>query len=179
MFSLDNWALILAMRFNVKKYDILRISRSQTAATRDPYQIGPTQKMEHKQRRAARFVCNTHSYYSSVTSLISTLGWADLASRRKDLRLALFYNVVFGLLAVPTEDILVHADSCTRACHGYIYSTMHTGSPFFLRTIPKWNILPPFIAEAPSIDIFKASLNPSAAPTSSCLVSPGLTISCI
>ena len=38
--------------------------------------------------------------------MISTLGWADLASRGKDLCLALFYKVVFGLLAVPTEDIL-------------------------------------------------------------------------
>ena len=116
--------------------------------------------------------------------MISTLGWADLASRRKDLRLALFYKVVFGLLAVPTEDILLRADSRTRASHGYKYSTIRANTEphrqsLFPRTIPEWNILPPSKAEAPSIDIFKARLNQSAAPTSPRAVSPELTISCI
>ena len=113
--------------------------------------------------------------------MITTLGWTDLASRRKDLRLALFYKTVFGLLAVPTDDI---ADSRTRASHRYKYSTIRANTEpyrqsFFPRTIPEWNILPPSIAEAPSIDTFKARLNPSAAPISRRAVSPDLTTSCI
>ena len=115
--------------------------------------------------------------------MISTLGWDGLASRRKDLCLALFYKVVFGLLAVPTEDIL-RADSRTRASHGYNHSTIRANTEpyrqsFFPGTIPEWNILSPSVAEAPSIDIFKARLNQSAAPTSRRAVSPELKISCI
>ena len=115
--------------------------------------------------------------------MISTLGWADLASRRKDLCLAFLYKVVFGLLAAPTEDML-RADSRTRASHGYKHSTICANTEpysqsFLPWTIPEWNILSPSIAEAPSIDIFKARLNPSAAPTSRRAVSPELTISCI
>ena len=246
--SLDNWASIWGMRFNVKKCDILRICRSQTPISRiytlgeqpldqvneakylgitisdeldwsphidfitskasntlsflrrnwrscpqslrelaysslvrsqldyaaakwNPYQVGHTQKIERIQRRVARFVCNNYSYYSSVTSTISTLGWTDLASRRKDLRLALFYKIVFGLLAVPTEDILLRADSRTRASHSYKYSTIRANTEpyrqsFFPRTIPEWNILPPSIAEAPSIDILRHALTPLAAAQS-------------
>ena len=139
--------------------------------------------MERIQRRAARFVCNNYSDYNSVTSMISTLGWADLASRGKDLCLALFYKVVFGLLAMPTEDIL-RADSHTHASHGYKYSTIRANTEpyrksFFPGTIPEWNILSPSVAEAPSINIFKARLNPSAAPTSRRAVSPEQKISCI
>ena len=90
--------------------------------------------------------------------MISTLGWAELASRMKDLCLALFYKVVFGLLAVPKEAVLLRADSRTRASHGYKYSTISANTEsyrqcFFPRTVPEWNILPPSIAEAPSIDI--------------------------
>ena len=163
---------------------LVRSQLDYAAATWDPYQVGHTQKIERIQRRAARFVCNNYSYYCCVTSMISTLGWTDLASRRKDLRLALFYKTVFGLLAVPTEDILLLADSRTRASHRYKYSTIRANTQpyrqsFFPRTIPEWNKLPPSIAEAPSIDTFKARLNPSAAPTSRRAVSPELTISCI
>ena len=163
---------------------LVRSKLDYAAATWDPYQVGHTQNIERIQRRAARFVCNNYSYYSSVTSMISTLGWTDLASRRKDLRLALFYKTVFGLLAVATEDILLCADSRTRASHRYKYSTIRANTEpyrqsFFPRTIPEWNILPPSIAEAPSIDTFKARLNPSAAPTTRRAASPEPTISCI
>ena len=72
--------------------------------------------------------------------MISTLGWADLASRKKDLRPALFYEIVFGLLAVPTEDILLRADSLTPTSHSYKYSTIRANTEpyrqsFFSRTI--------------------------------------------
>ena len=145
--------------------------------------MGNAQKIERIQRRAARFVCNDYSYYSSVTAMISTLGWTDLASRRRDLRLTLFYKVVFGLLAVPTEDTLIRADSRTRASHSHKFRTIRAKTEayrqsFFPRTIPDWNQLPPSIVEAPSIDSFKARLNPSAAPSSRCAVSLGLADSC-
>ena len=109
--------------------------------------------------------------------MISTLGWADLASRRKDLRLALFYKVVFGLLAVPTEDILLRADYRTRASHGYKYSTIRANTEpyrqsFFPRTIPEWNILPPSIAEAPSIDILRHALTHRQPPLAAAQSAP-------
>ena len=199
--SLNNWASIWGMRFNVTKCNILRISRSQTpisrintlggqpldqankakylgitisdeldwsppidfitskasntesflrrnlwscpqslrelayislvrsqldyaAATWDPYQDGHAQKIKCHTAQGRPICMNNYSYHCSVTSMISTLGWADLAPRREDLCLALFYKVVFGLLAVPTEDILLCADSRTHTSHGYKYNTI-------------------------------------------------------
>ena len=90
------------------------------------------------------------------------MGWPGL-QKEGPTRLALFYKVVFGLLAVPTEDILLCADSHTRASHSYKYSTIRDNTEpyrqsFIPRTIPEWNILPPSIAEAPSIDILRHAL---------------------
>ena len=77
----------------------------------DPHHTSDTNRLEQVQRRAARFVCNNCSPYSSVTQMLSDLGWQQLKDRRKHIRLALFYEIVHHLIAVPHEDILRKADS--------------------------------------------------------------------
>ena len=47
-------------------------------------------KIEMLQRRAARWVYNDYSPYSSVTDMLSNLGWRSLELRRYDLRIAMF-----------------------------------------------------------------------------------------
>ena len=44
-------------------------------------------KIEMVQRRAARWVSNDYSTYSSVTEMMSNLGWRSLENRRYDARL--------------------------------------------------------------------------------------------
>ncbi len=62
----------------------------------DPYLEGDKNNMEKIQRRAARMVCSDYRLTSSVTSMLKELGWESLEERRRELRLALMYKVVFG-----------------------------------------------------------------------------------
>ena len=78
------------------------------------------------QRRAVRFVCNNYSPYSSVTQMLSDLVWQQLKDRRKHIRLALFYEIVHYLIAVPHEDFLLKADPRTRSSHNYKYRTLRS-----------------------------------------------------
>ena len=52
------------------------------------------------QQRAAHFTCRDYSRESSVSQMLKELGWQDLAERRKEARLALFYKIVNGLVAI-------------------------------------------------------------------------------
>ena len=47
-------------------------------------------KIEMLQRRAARWVCYDYSPYSSVTDILSILGWRSLEFRRYDSLIAMF-----------------------------------------------------------------------------------------
>ena len=49
-----------------------------------------TNKIEMVQRRAARWVTNDYSPYSSVSNMLSNLGWRSLEKRRYDARLITF-----------------------------------------------------------------------------------------
>ena len=59
-----------------------------------PYTKDNINKIEKVQRRAARWVTNDYSSYSSVTDMLSNLGWRSLENRRTDTRLAMFYKIV-------------------------------------------------------------------------------------
>ena len=127
-----------------------------------------TTKLEQVQRRAARFVCNDYRYTSSVTSMLQQLGWKNLASRRKDLRLALLYKVIHHLIAVPVDErFLITGDTRLRANHQHKFRHLPSScaqfkNSFYPRTIPEWNALSKDIVEAPSIDAFKNRLSPTA-----------------
>jgi len=63
-------------------------------------------------------VSNDYGRHSSVTSMLTRLGWATLEQRRENQRLTMLYKVVHGLVAVPTTH-LTAADSRTRANHSF------------------------------------------------------------
>ena len=54
-----------------------------------PYTKENINKIEKVQRRAARWVTNDYSSYSSVMDMLSNLGWRPLENRRTDTRLAI------------------------------------------------------------------------------------------
>ena len=151
-------------------FSLVRSKLEYSASIWDPYLKKDITLLEQVQRRAARFVSNDYRYRSSVTSMLQELGWQDLASRRRDIRLALFYKVIHHLVAVPIDDkFLIKADIRTRANNGYKYRIPKTNceefrSFFYSRTIPDWNRLPQSTVEAPSIDAFKQRLSPTAQP---------------
>ena len=53
-----------------------------------PHLAKDINKLENIQRRSARFVNGDYRTTSSVTQMLQELGWQDLQSRRRDLRLA-------------------------------------------------------------------------------------------
>ena len=57
------------------------------AAIWDPYLGKDISSIVMVQRRAARFVTNDYAYTSSVSDMMTELGWHSLADRRSDIRL--------------------------------------------------------------------------------------------
>ena len=75
-----------------------------------PYTKENKGKIEMVQRRAARWVSNDYSIYSSVTEMMSNLGWRSVENRRYDACLLMFYKIVHGLVAIPVPSYLEHPE---------------------------------------------------------------------
>ena len=102
--------------------------------------------------------------------MLYDLGWRDLSDRRRQLRLALLYNVVTGHVAVGPDQIgLVAADNRTRANHRFKFRAIGASScglcnSFAARTVGDWNQLPVVIVEQESPAAFKNQLACRNAP---------------
>ena len=85
------------------------------------------------QRRAARWVCNDYSSYSSVTDMLSNLGWRSLELWRYDLHIPMFYKIVYGLVAIPVPPYFEHP--MVQTCHHPLaYRQIHTSVSYYFYT---------------------------------------------
>ena len=75
----------------------------------------------------ARMVSNDYGRHSSVTSMLTRLGWATLEQRRENQRLTMMHKVVHGLVAVPSTH-LTAADSRSRANHSFKFRSISCNS---------------------------------------------------
>ena len=74
-----------------------------------PICSGSIKKIESVQRRAARFTIGLYQRTSSVNAMLTHLNWELLASRWHAARLLMFYNIHYGLVAIPVPlDIKLH-----------------------------------------------------------------------
>ena len=123
-------------------------------------------KHEQIQRKAARWARGKYGIIS-VTSLLRDLGWADLADRRRNLRIILLYRIIHNLLAVPPDSVDIKR--ATRPPRGSKNPqnlqrprARDKASPLWhctvFRTIPDWNNLPASVAEADSLPVFRSRL---------------------
>jgi len=129
----------------------------------DPYLKKQTDQLEMTQRRAARFVTQDYSSYSSVTSMLQSLSWISLSTRRRNHRLCLMFQISNHLIAIPPEPFLTAADNRTRAKHNkkykvYSSKTEAFKNSFFPRTIVDWNSLPASVVGSPSLESFRSRL---------------------
>ena len=143
---------------------LVRSVLEYAATVWDPFLSKDITLLEKVQRRAARFVKNDYSRTSSVTAMLDSLGWKNLADRRRELRLALLYKITHEKVAISADSIgLSRPNSSTRARHKYKYTvqranTRELNNFFVHRTVSDWNTLPAAIAETDSVDSFKRKL---------------------
>ncbi|XP_071123594.1 uncharacterized protein [Mytilus edulis] len=138
----------------------LRPRVEYSAAIWDPHTQENTDKIERVQRRAARYIFNNYSNESSVTSMISKLNWIPLYQRRVNIRLCLFYKIVNGLVAIPTDTYLIPQNRTSRHYNTMAYTIfsprhVYYKFSFFPRTVIAWNKLPESKVKAPKIEAFK------------------------
>ena len=112
------------------------------------------------QRRAARFVTHRYHNTSSVSDMLTILGWRSLQNRRIDSRLAMLYKINNNLVAIPSNPYLIPISRRTRHTHTVAFQIPHCRSDyrkysFFPRTIRDWNSLPPDIPTAKTLESFK------------------------
>ena len=80
---------------------LVRPQVEYASAVWSPYTKENINKIEMLQRRVAHWVYNDYSPYSSVTDMLSNLGWQSLELWRYDSRIAMFYKIMYGLVAIP------------------------------------------------------------------------------
>ncbi|XP_078597679.1 uncharacterized protein LOC144873858 [Branchiostoma floridae x Branchiostoma japonicum] len=126
----------------------------------DPHTKKNTDKIEAVQRRAARFVLNRFHNTSSVSSMLSTLGWQSLKQRRKTARLGTLFKIHHGIVQCPViSSKLVPPPTRQRRKHNCQFKQITTRTlcrdgSFLPRTIKDWNSLPAVTVEAATVDTF-------------------------
>ena len=142
---------------------LVRPTLDYCCAVWNPHEAQHIHQLEMVQRRAARFVMNRYHNTSSVSSMLDTLGWESLMERRAKFSVTLMYKIVHSHVAIHTQPHFTPAYSNTRTQHTHKFlqvqgRTDYHNNSYFVRVIPLWNLLPATIAEAPSLDAFKARL---------------------
>ena len=69
--------------------------------------------IESVQRRAARFINNDYSRYSSVSSMLTDFNWLSLQSRRRICDLGMFYKIHRGQVNISFPYDLISVPSMT------------------------------------------------------------------
>ena len=112
--------------------------------------MGPTPrkniyKMDMIQRRAARYTCNRWHNISSVTEMVSHLGWEPLAARRRNTRLCMMYKIAHTVVGDPWAEWLTTTKRVTRGFHSCLevysdlQSTQHRVSPCILTPLSNFS----------------------------------------
>jgi hypothetical protein len=120
----------------------------------DPHTQLHAGRLEMVQRRAARWVTGRYHNTSSVTNMLSQLGWRSLAQRRSDSRLTMMYKVTRGLVDIPMGNFFrfqrdgIHIQPIFSRTQYYEFSY----SP---RTIVDWNALPRDVLRVGTVATFK------------------------
>ena len=141
---------------------LVRPHLEYAAASWDPYTARDITQLEKVQRRAARFAKSDFQRTTSVTQLLTELDWSQLADRRRVARLSMFFKAVHGLVAIPTDKLLLPSRYTRQSGQDTFINLpcrINTYKFSFLpRTITDWNALPESTRSKPSVDYFRRTL---------------------
>ncbi|MES9994057.1 MAG: reverse transcriptase family protein, partial [Candidatus Thiodiazotropha sp.] len=134
-----------------------------------PYTKQNIHKIEMVQRRAARWVSGKYSSYDSVSAMLGNLGWRPLEHRRNDSRLAMFYKIQYGLVAIEMPTYFERPTRITRHMHPLCFRQVHCAADyyrysFFPMTVVLWNRLPAEVVVLPDLDSFKTEVSKISYP---------------
>ena len=116
--------------------------------------------IEMTQRRAAGWVKNKFSTYDSVTDMLSELGWRSLEFRRIDARMIMFYELVYGYVAIDLPTYFKKPLRYTRHMHPLSFRQIHTTAryyqhSFYPASIVLWNRIPSKVVLLEDLDSFR------------------------
>jgi len=130
------------------------------------YLVGDCKQLEKVQRRAARFVKRDYKSMTSVSSLISQLGWQTLSGRGGNSRLSLMYKSLHGLTCISTSPFRRPSKTTRSADYDTFFVLSSRVDPykysFYPRTTVDWNALPASVKSRPSIHSFRCAIRSSS-----------------
>ena len=112
----------------------------------DPSAEGTKHDLEMVQRRAARFVLDDYDRNSSVTRMLSEIGWEALETRRKASRLIMLHKLYHGNSKLDVSSIILEPHYLGRNDHRKKVRRIQSRllsyhNSYFPRTIRDWNKL--------------------------------------
>jgi len=133
---------------------LVRPHLEYAAAAWDPYVAGDCKQLGKVQCRAARFVKRDYRSTTSVSSLISQLGWQTLSHPRRNSRLSLMYMSLHSLAGISTSPFR-RSSKPARSADGDTFCVFSSRTDpykysFCPRTIVDWNALPASVKSRPS-----------------------------
>ncbi|XP_072032845.1 uncharacterized protein [Amphiura filiformis] len=145
---------------------LMRPQLDYAAEAWNPYTITVVNRIEQVQRAAARFVFRDFRRTTSVSSLINTLGWDQLHTRRLASQLTMFYKIQHGLVNIQLPHIILPATYIGRHDHQLKYSIPEATIDcykyaYYPRAVRLWNQLPSATVLAPSLATFKEAALPA------------------
>ena len=126
----------------------------------DPCGEGMKHELEMVQRRAARFVLDDYNRESSVTDMLSNIGWEILESRRKEARLCLLFKMYHNRSKFDVSNIILDPCYVGRNDHRKKIRRLQSRilpyhTSFFPKTIRDWNRLSQNTMNVESLKDFK------------------------
>ena len=128
----------------------------------DPHHSNETTALDRVQRFAGRVI--THQWQSDHSTLLNSLNWQPLQTRRRLIKLKVCYNILNNYSCIPPSVFTPHPYPHLRHSHSKMVlrpnakTNSHKYS-FFIDVIPIWNSLPPDVINSPSPMSFKARIS--------------------
>ena len=151
----------------IKAYQaIIRPQLEYAAETWNPHTLDGIKRLEQVQRASARFVFRDYRRTTSVTQLITTLGWDSLHVRHLLSQSTMFYKIHHGLVNIQFPPVIHPSSYFGRHDHQLKYhlpdaSVDSYKFSFYPRSVKIWNQLPAVAVSSPSTTAFREAALPA------------------